>query len=75
MHICFLGLKAYGGCMAWPIMFIHASYVRIFSFTVDAGFFFKSQVVSEVYGHRTGTKRTQYFKSKENILSGKYCFW
>lgn len=25
MHICFLGLKAYRECVAWPILFIHAN--------------------------------------------------
>lgn len=35
MHICFLGLKAYSGCMAWPISLIHASYGRIFSCFVE----------------------------------------
>lgn len=39
MHICFLGLKAYRGSMAWPIMFIHASYDRISSCIVDTNFF------------------------------------
>lgn len=62
MHICFLGLKAYRGCMAWPIMFIHASYDRIFSRIVDTGFLKSQGSIFQVFEHKVQTKMFQYYK-------------
>lgn len=39
--------------MAWPIMFIHANYDKIFKYIVDAGCFLKSQ--PQVFEHKEQT--------------------